>query len=132
VDRQPGHDGRHRQDGVSVTCTDGRGASSAEDIAGPRHDPRTTGHPLCYILFADRLSRHRREWDWYPSVRGVPDSRWCGAAEQNWVVSWRHIEFLRPPLEMLPLARTKAEIDGFFWSHAGTALARADCKKTLV
>jgi hypothetical protein len=69
--------------------------------------------PSALNLFADRLSRHRKEWDWYASVRVVPDSRWCGAVEQNWAVSWRHGEFVRPPLEMLPLARTKAEIDGF-------------------
>jgi hypothetical protein len=59
------------------------------------------------------LSRHRRIWDWYPTIRAIPDSRWAGASDYDWSISWRAVDFVRPPLELLPLARVKAAADGF-------------------
>jgi hypothetical protein len=37
--------------------------------------------PSALNLYADRLSRHRRIWDWYPTILAIPDSEWAGASD---------------------------------------------------
>jgi hypothetical protein len=126
VDRQPGHDGRHRQDGVSVPRFDGRDASPAEDVAGPRRDPSTTVHPLrsqfiCgpslaapegvgLVRFGARCTR-------LPVVRG-------SRAELGRLMAARRV------CEASPGDASAREDQGgdrrIFGSHVGTALARAD------
>jgi hypothetical protein len=42
---------------------------------------------LALNMHAARLSRYRRIWDWYSTIRATSDSRWAGASDYDWSAS---------------------------------------------
>jgi hypothetical protein len=66
-------------------------------------------------LYADRLSRHRNRnaRQWYLGVLDIPDSSGIRTSDFDWAVSWRTVDFMRPPLELQPLFQVKAATDSF-------------------
>jgi hypothetical protein len=83
LDGQPGDNVRHRQDGVALARVDRR-------VATPQADVKRIGCPagrqvpaVALNLYADRLSRHRRIWAWYPTIRAISDSHWAGALSKT-------------------------------------------------
>lgn len=69
--------------------------------------------PSALNLYADRLSRHRKAYDFLPRLSGVLESTWVGASEHDWSKPWPERALVRPPLEYLPLVARKAVQDRF-------------------
>lgn len=71
--------------------------------------------PSALNLYADRLSRSRRAFDYLPSVKesGVMEHQWIGASDYDYLGSWAGAEYVRPHLDDIPIALQKARRDGF-------------------
>jgi hypothetical protein len=69
--------------------------------------------PSALNLYEDRLSRHRRSYDFLPQMDTVLESTCVWASEHDWAKPWPTNAMIRPPLEYLPLVTRKAVQDGF-------------------
>jgi hypothetical protein len=69
--------------------------------------------PSALNLFADRLSRRHRAFDYLPSLPGLREHWWVGASEHEMKTTWGNVELLRPPLELMALVPEKVKRDDF-------------------
>lgn len=79
--------------------------------------------PSALNLYADRLSRHRKSYDYFPALAGVQESSYVGASDHDWSKPWPRLDevaklpgpppIIRPPLEYLPVCPKKVEQDGY-------------------
>jgi hypothetical protein len=70
-------------------------------------------HPSALNIFADRLSRRGRAFDYLPSLPGVREHWWVGASEHDVKTTWRNAELLHPQLELIVLVPEKVKRDDF-------------------
>jgi hypothetical protein len=69
--------------------------------------------PSALNLYADRLSRRRKALHLRPRLTQIPDHWWTGESEHDLGRSWKDVDLLRPPLELLQLVPRKVASDSF-------------------